>query len=213
MRAPKAIFIAIVLTFGMGSSLAQSATDRIFVNGKILTVDGKFSTAEAIAVRGDRIAAVGTNAEIRRLAGAGAIVTDLGGKTVIPGLIDNHVHLIRESTYWTQEVRFDGVTSRKKAHGMIRAQAKKLKPGEWITVIVGWTEDQFIDEKKGFSLKELDEAAPNNPVYIQRLFNRAYLNSLALKIAGITDKTPDPKRGKIVRGKNGKATGMLAGRA
>ena len=96
---------------------------------------------------------------------------------------------------------------------MIRAQAKKLKPGEWITVIVGWTEDQFIDEKKGFSLKELDEAAPNNPVYIQRLFNRAYLNSLALKIAGIPDKTPDPKRGKIVRGKNGKATGMLAGRA
>ena len=213
MKKLQVSFIAMVLLFGPGLAAAQSAPDRILVNGKILTVDGNFSIAEAVAIRGDRIAAVGANADIRRLAGSGTKVTDLGGKTVIPGLIDNHVHLIRESTYWTQEVRFDGVATRRKALEMIRRRAKRLMPGQWITVIAGWTEDQFKDEKKGFSLKELDEAAPNNPVYIQRLFNRAYLNSLAMRAAGITDKTPNPKRGKIVRDKSGKATGLLEGRA
>ena len=79
--------------------------------------------------------------------------------------------------------------------------------------IHGWTEDQFKDEKSGFTLEELDRAAPRNPVYIQRLFDRAYINSLAIKAAGITDKTPNPKRGKIVRDKNGKPTGLLTGRS
>ena len=213
MRKIQVLILTIAVLFGLGISPAQAAPDRILVNAKVLTVDAAFSVAEAVAIDGDRIAAVGSNADIRKLAGSGTLVLDLGGKTVIPGLIDNHVHLIRESTYWTQEVRLDGVTSRKKALGMIRARAKKLSPGKWITVIAGWTEDQFKDEKKGFSLKELDEAAPNNPVYIQRLFNRAYLNSLALKAAGINDKTPNPKKGKIIRGKNGKATGLLEGRA
>ena len=208
------IFFAIGLLFSVGNVGAQSAPpDQILVNGKVVTVDDTFSIAEAIAVRGNRIVAVGSNAEIRRLAGSGTKVVDVGGKTVIPGLIDNHVHVIRESTYWTQEVRFDGVTSRRKALEMIRDRANSARPGEWITVIAGWTEDQFKDEKSGFTLEELDRAAPRNPVYIQRLFDRAYINSLAIKAAGITDKTPNPKRGKIVRDKNGKPTGLLTGRS
>ena len=214
MRKLHLIFVAIGLLFSVGNIGAQSAPpDQILVNGKVVTVDDTFSIAEAIAVRGNRIVAVGSNAEIRRLAGSGTKVVDVGGKTVIPGLIDNHVHVIRESTYWTQEVRFDGVTSRRKAIEMIRDRANSARPGEWITVIAGWTEDQFKDEKSGFTLEELDRAAPRNPVYIQRLFDRAYINSLAIKAAGITDKTPNPKRGKIVRDKNGKPTGLLTGRS
>src|SRR5580692_24790 len=99
----------------------QAAPDLILSNGKIVTVDERFTIAQAVAISGDRILAVGSNQEIAKLAGPQTRRVDLGGRTVIPGLIDNHMHLLRGALTWARELRFDGVDSRKRAIEMLRA--------------------------------------------------------------------------------------------
>src|SRR4030095_5979324 len=114
-----------------GSGAAGSA-DTILTNGKIITVDDQFSIAQAVAVRGDRIVGVGTNQAITQLAGPKTRRIDLRGRSVVPGMIDNHAHFQEEGAYWTLELRFDGVDSRKQALEMIRAKAKATAPGKWV---------------------------------------------------------------------------------
>src|SRR5688572_32789131 len=116
------------------SSAQQSAPapDTILFNGKVITVDDQFSIAQAVAVRGDRIVAVGTNQNIQRLAGPNTRRIDLRGRSVVPGLIDNHAHFQEEGAYWTLELRFDGVDTRKQALEMIRAKAQAAGPGKWV---------------------------------------------------------------------------------
>src|SRR5262245_59599370 len=108
------------LLIAVAAALLAQAPDVILTNGKIITVDERFSIAQAIAIRGDRIIAVGSNQEIARLAGPNTMRWDLRGRSVIPGLIDNHIHLLRAASTWTREVRFDGVTSRKQAIELLR---------------------------------------------------------------------------------------------
>ena len=158
--------------------LAQ-APDRILYNGEILTVDEEFSTAEALAIRGERILAVGDTADIRDLADDDTVQIDLGGKTVIPGLIDNHIHYLRGTNFAAYELRIHGVTSRARVHDLITARAEDLGPGEWVFILGGWNEQQFADKPGGFTREELDEAAPNNPVFIQKTYSSFYMNSLA----------------------------------
>ena len=110
-----------------GMLCAQS--DLILTNGKIITVDERFSIAQAVAIRGDRIVATGTNQEIAQTAGPNTRRIDLKGKAVIPGLIDNHMHLLRAAATWTKEVRWDGVDSRKQAVEMLRARVKAARSG------------------------------------------------------------------------------------
>src|SRR5262249_6554162 len=106
--------LLIALAQGAASLCAQSATaDLILSNGKIITVDDRFTIAQAVAVSGERILAVGTNQEIAQLAGPNTRRIDLRGRAVIPGLIDNHIHLLRPAATWTRELRFDGLESRK----------------------------------------------------------------------------------------------------
>src|SRR5215210_8739810 len=129
------IAIVGVLLAGAGAVTllrAQTAPDVILTNGKIITVDERFSIAQAVAVQGDHIVAVGTNQEIGRLAGPATRRIDLRGRSVTPGLIDNHMHLLRAGTTWQWEVRLDGVESRKRALELLRAKAASLAPGEWI---------------------------------------------------------------------------------
>ena len=116
-----------------------------------------------MAVRGDRIVAVGTNQDITRLAGPNTRRIDLRGRSVVPGMIDNHAHFQEEGAYWTLELRFDGVDSRKQALEMIRAKAKAAGPGEWVFNLGGWSPDQFADDKKPFTRDELDKVAPEQP--------------------------------------------------
>src|SRR6266581_7024605 len=116
----------------------QAAPDIILSNGKIITVDERFTIAQAVAIRGDRVVAVGTNQEIARLAGADTKRIDLRGRAVTPGLIDNHMHLLRGGTTWQWEVRWDGVDSRKRALEMLRARAKEVAAGEWVYNLGGW---------------------------------------------------------------------------
>lgn len=161
-----------------------SGPDKIFANGKILTVDEDFSIASALAVQGERIAAVGQTDEITELAGPNTEIIDLEGKTMIPGLIDNHIHYLRGTNYADYELRIHGVTSRVEALRLISEKAEELGPDQWIFIIGAWHEQQFADQPGGFSRQELDEAAPNNPVYIQRTYSAFYMNSAALEILG-----------------------------
>jgi predicted amidohydrolase YtcJ len=179
-------------------------------NGKIITVDDRFSIAQAVAVRGDRIVAVGTNQDITRLAGPSTRRIDLRGRSVVPGLIDNHAHFQEEGAYWTLELRFDGVDTRKQALELIRAKASATKPGDWVFNFGGWSPDQFTDDKKPFTREELDRVAPNTPVFLQFTRSEEYLNSKAIDMLGLETKT-EPW---IMRDAKGRATGVfgVAGR-
>jgi predicted amidohydrolase YtcJ len=185
----------------------QSMPDFILTNGKIITVDERFTIAQAVAIKGDRIVATGTNQDIGRLAGPGTRRVDLRGRTVTPGLIDNHLHLLRGGTTWQWEVRWDGVDSRKQALAMLRRRAAGVGPGEWVFNLGGWTVDQFTDDKKPFTRAELDRAVPDNPVLLQASYYRTYLNTKGLQALGIDDNTPTDAW--VVRDASGKATGEI----
>lgn len=167
-----------------GSVQAQTA-DLLLVNGRIVTVDERFAIAEAVAVEGEHIVAVGASGEVEALAGPGARTIDLEGRTVIPGLIDNHMHLLRAGTTWLREVRLDGVSSRTRALEMLREKAEATPRGEWIATLGGWTVDQFADDGRPLSRAELDAAAPDHPVLMQASYYRGYLNTLALERFGL----------------------------
>ncbi|MBV8847757.1 MAG: amidohydrolase [Bryobacterales bacterium] len=192
----------------------QAAPDLILTNGKIITVDDRFTIAQAVAVLGDRIVATGTSQEIAALAGPNTRRIDVRGRSVIPGLIDNHMHLLRAASTWARELRFDGIDSRKQAVEMIRARAKAAAPGEWVYNIGGWAHQQFADDPSPFTREELDRIAPDNPVALQESYYQVFLNSRALQMVGIKDNTPDPPefvKGSIVRDSAGKSAGVVKG--
>jgi predicted amidohydrolase YtcJ len=184
----------------------QAPADIILTNGKVITVDNRFSIAQAVAVRGDRIVAVGTTADINRLAGPNTRRIDLAGKAVVPGMIDNHAHLMEEGKIWLQELRLDGVTTRARALEMIRAKAASLKPGEWVYTLGGFTPDQFTDDKKDFTREELDRVAPNNPVQLQFTRCCTYVNSKTIDVMGLDKKNESW----IKRDASGRPTGVIA---
>src|SRR5712671_1615987 len=200
---------AIVLLTGLGTAAQAQPADTILVNGKIVTVDDRFSIAESLAIRGTRIVAVGSAAETERLKGAQTRVIDLNRRTVIPGLIDNHAHWVRAAEH--DELRFDGVTSRQRALQLLTERVRTAKPGEWIVVLGGWSEEQFTDDPRGFPLDELDRIAPSNPVAVQAVYNHTYLNSVALVAAKIDANTPNPPGGTIEKDAGGKPTGLVRG--
>ena len=183
--------------------------DVILVNGKVVTVDDRFTVAQALAIKGSRIVAVGSTADIRNHAGGNTRVIDLQGRTVIPGLIDGHSHWVRAAEH--DELRFDGVTTRAASLKMLADRVRSARPGEWIAALGGWSEQQFTDEQRGFPLEELDRIAPANPVLLQAVYIHAYLNTAALKAAGIDEKTPNPPNGTIEKDANGKPTGVVRG--
>ena len=187
---------------------AQTA-DTILLNGKIITVDERFTIAQALAIRGERIVAVGKNADVRSTRGRDTQVIDLKTRTVIPGLIDNHAHFIRAPEH--DELRLDGVTSRAQALAMLAERVRGAQPGEWIATLGGWSEDQFTDEPRGFPLEELDRIAPDNPVVLQAVYIRSYLNSAALKRGRDRRGTPDPRGGAIEKDAGGRPTGVVSG--
>ncbi len=192
----------------------QPAPDLILTNGKVITVDERFTIAQAVAIKGDRVVAVGANQEITQLAGPNTRRIDLMGRAVIPGLIDNHMHLLRAATTWERELRFDGVESRRKAIEMLRARVKAAGPGEWVYNIGGWAHQQFADDPKPFTREELDQIAPNNPVSLQESYYQVFLNSRALQALGIEANAPDPQgfvKGSILRDASGKPTGVIRG--
>ena len=183
----------------------QAAPDLILTNGKVITVDERFTIAQAIAIKGDRFVAVGSNQEISGLAGPNTKRIDLRGRSVVPGMIDNHMHLMRAGETWTEEVRLDGIESRKQAVDMLRAKVRSASPNQWIITLGGWTHHQFADDKRVFSRQEMDEIAPNNPMLLQEAYYRLYLNSRAIQALAL-EKMTEPWIG---RDASGKPTGIV----
>ena len=182
-----------------------SGADVILTNGKVVTVDDRFSIAQAVAIEGDRIIRVGSDSEIIRLSSPSTRRIDLRGRTVIPGLIDNHMHLVRAAATWQREVRWDGVGTRKQALDLLRARAVTTPAGEWIYTLGGWTVDQFADDSRPFSREELDQAAPAHPVFLQASYYAAYVNSRAIDVLGIAGNPPDW----VARDASGRPTGVI----
>src|SRR5690349_6135360 len=210
----RTLYMSLPALLAIGLLAQQSPPDLVFTNGKIITVDERFSIAQAVAIRGGRVVAAGTDQEITQLAGLNTRSIDLKGKAVIPGLIDNHMHLLRAASTWVKEVRWDGVDSRKQSVEMLRARAKSAAPGEWIYNIGGWAHQQFADNPKPFTREELDQIAPNNPVALQESYYQVFLNSPALKVLRIEANAPDPPeflKGSIERDSSGRPTGIVRG--
>jgi len=211
MKRYSGVLLVFCLTLFSAAVQAAGDADTVLVNGKIVTVDDRFTIAQAVAIKDGRIVGVGKSDAIRKQAGKDAKVIDLKGKTVIPGLIDNHAHFVRVAEKWHWEMRLDTITSRKQVVKMIADRVKAAKPGEWIVALGGWSEDQFTDDPRGFPLAELDKLAPDNPVALQAVYRQTYLNSAAIAAMKIDEKTPDPRGGKIERDAGGKPTGLVTG--
>lgn len=176
--------VAMVLIAIAGNSLGTAGPDSVYVNAKVITVDERFSIAEAFAIEGNRFVAVGKREDIQALAGEKTEVFDLQGRTVIPGMIDNHNHFIRGAEHWSKLLRLDGVTTRQAALERIKAHGTGLAEDDWLLVLGGWNEEQFTDDPRGFSLEELDDIAGDRPAFIQVQYSHAYVNSVFLKLVG-----------------------------
>jgi predicted amidohydrolase YtcJ len=194
--------------FSFKAKAATGEPDIVFFNGKITTLDEKGAEVSAIAVKDGMIIATGSDKDVRALAGKATKIIDLKGKRVVPGLNDSHTHLIRGGLNYNMELRWDGVTSLADALAMLKIQADNTPAPQWVRVVGGWSEFQF-KERRMPTLAEINAAAPDTPVFILHLYDRALLNGAALKAAGITKDSPDPAGGRIERDANGNPTGML----
>ncbi|MEU6611638.1 amidohydrolase [Streptomyces shenzhenensis] len=188
----------------------RGPADLVLVNGRITADDHGPGSAQAIAIRGDRIAAVGGDEEIRHLAGPHTVVADLGGRRVIPGLYDSHIHFVRAGRAWIDEARWDEARSVAEALEIIRTAARSRRPGEWITVLGGWHPFQFA-EGRAPTRAELDDVAPHNPVYAQEIYTRATLNTQAMHICGVTGADAAPAGGVYETDEAGTPTGVVSG--
>lgn len=183
---------------------------RIFHNGKIAT-NSKPYFAEAIATEDGKIVSAGRNSEVLRLKTPGTESVDLKGHTVIPGLNDSHLHIIRGGLHYNLELRWDGVPSLADAMRMLKEQAARTPAPQWVRVVGGWNEFQFA-ERRMPTLDEINKVAPDTPVFVLHLYDRAFLNAAALRAVGYTKDTPNPPGGEIQRDKSGNPTGMLIAR-
>jgi len=182
--------------------------DLILHNGKIATQDDRRPIAEAAAIRDGKFVAVGNDREAMAYRGENSAVVDLNGRTAIPGLNDSHLHLIRGGLNYNLELRWDGVPSLADGLRMLREQAQRTPPGQWVRVVGGWSEFQFA-ERRMPTIEELNRAAPDTPVFVLHLYDRALLNRAALRAVGYTKDSPDPLGGEIVRDAAGNPTGVL----
>jgi predicted amidohydrolase YtcJ len=183
-------------------------TDLILTNGQFTTLDRTKPQASAVAIKDGRFTAVGEAREIMPLAGPTTQVIDLKGKRVLPGLIDNHLHIIRGGLNFNMELRWDGVRSLAHAMEMLKKQVAVTPPPQWVRMVGGFTEHQFA-EKRLPTIDEINAVAPETPVFLLHLYDRAILNGAALRAVGYTKDTPNPPGGEITRDAAGNPTGLL----
>jgi predicted amidohydrolase YtcJ len=205
----KSIFCALLTMCAIAATAQQQrpAADLIITNGKIRTMDASHPQAEALAVIGARIVAVGTVAEIDAWHGAETTIVDAGGKLVLPGFNDAHVHFM-DGSAGLFNVELKDANSPEEFARRIGEQAKKTPKGEWI--LGGDWDDQAFKTPQLPTRQMIDAATPDNPVFVNRYDGHMSLaNSLAIRSAGVTAKTPDPAGGVIVRDSNGEPTGIF----
>src|SRR6266480_1064190 len=186
------------------------SADLILHNANVAT-NAVPTFAEAVAIAGSKILAVGDDEPILKLRGPTTQVVDLQGRTVIPGLNDSHLHVIRGGLNFNMELRWDGVPSLADALRMLKEQARRTPPPQWVRVVGGWNEFQFA-ERRLPTLEEINAVSQDVPVFVLHLYDRAILNRAALRACGYSKDTPDPPGGEIQRDKQGHPTGMLIAR-
>jgi predicted amidohydrolase YtcJ len=184
------------------------APDLILHSGLFTTLDRSNPTANAVAIKNGVFTAVGRVEEIMPLADRSTRTVDLQGQRVLPGLIDNHLHIIRGGLNFNMELRWDGVRSLADAMAMLKRQVAVTPPPQWVRVVGGFTAHQFA-EKRLPTIEELNAVAPDTPVFLLHLYDRAFLNAAALRAVGYTKDTPEPPAGEIVRDSKGNPTGLL----
>jgi predicted amidohydrolase YtcJ len=192
------------------TAMAQQA-DTILVNGKVLAVDAAFSTHEALAVRDGRIIAVGRSADVAKLAGPSTRRIDLGGRTVIPGLIDSHMHATRAALSFSTEVNWIGARSLADALDRLRQAARAAKPGTWLIVVTPPATLEAFPERRRPTQAELVAAAPNHPVYVQLAYGWGMLTPLGFKALGIATDADLPRQNRLERDAAGNLTGVITG--
>jgi predicted amidohydrolase YtcJ len=186
----------------------MNAPDTILHRGRFTTLDQSNPTATAVAINDGVLSKVGRDEDVMPLASASTRIIDLKGRRVLPGLIDNHLHIIRGGLNFNMELRWDGVRSLADAMAMLKRQVAVTPPPQWVRVVGGFTEHQFV-EKRLPTIDELNAVAPDTPVFLLHLYDRAILNGAALRAVGYTKETPDPPAGEIVRDARGNPTGLL----
>jgi predicted amidohydrolase YtcJ len=187
------------------------SADLILLNGNFHTIDKAQPLANAVAIKDGKFLAVGDAEAAMRHRGDATKVVDLNGRSVVPGLNDSHIHLIRGGLNYNLELRWEGVPSLADALRMLREQALRTPHPQWVRVVGGWTEFQFA-ERRMPTLEEINAAAPDTPVFILHLYDRALLNQAALRAVGYNKDTPNPPGGEIQRDAAGNPTGMLIAR-
>lgn len=183
--------------------------DLILTNGKITTLDPRYPDAKNVAIKEGRIIGVDDEETCER--GPDTRVIDLNGRRVIPGLNDSHMHVIRGGLTYNLELRWDGVPSLADGLRMLKEQAQRTPPGQWVRVIGGWSEFQFA-ERRMPTLEEINAVSPETPVFVLHLYCRGMLNKAALRACGYTKDTPNPPAGEIQRDASGNPTGLLIAR-
>lgn len=176
-------------------SPSEAKADLIVVNAKVVTLDSQKPGALAFAIKDNKFIAVGGEEEVAKFTATATKTIDAGGRTVIPGLNDSHLHAVRAGRFYNLELRWDGVKSLKRGLEMIRDQAKRTPKGQWVRVIGGWTPFQF-EEKRMPTVAELNEAAPNTPVLVLFLYSQAFLNKTGAEALKLTPESKAPEGGR-----------------
>lgn len=204
----KKLILLLFVSINVLIASSQEKATVIIYNAKVVTLDEGNTITEAVAIGGNRILATGSNKQVLKLKSKGTLVIDAGGRTLIPGLYDSHLHVIRAGRFYNLELRWDGVRSLKAGLDMLRQQAQRTPAGQWIRVVGGWNAFQF-DEKRLPTLDEINEATGNTPTFVLHLYGHAYLNKAGLAALKIDGNTPNPVGGLIQKDANGNPTGLL----
>ena len=203
------IFLLFLLGFFSPGVRAQ-APDLILHNGNIITLDDKLASASAVAIQGEKISTLGASEQVLKLAGPKTKIIDLKKRTVVPGLIDSHIHII-SGGLGMKKVQLAEASSITELLDTIAGHIRdnQVPAGEWIVASSDWYVNQ-LKENRFPTRWELDRVAPQNPVFLPRGAHQSASNSLALKLGGITKESPSPAGGEIVKDpKTGELNGTL----
>jgi predicted amidohydrolase YtcJ len=201
-------FVAWSLAAILPASAAPA--DLLLLNGKIVTLDGASSVKEAIAIEAGHITAAGSTEELRRLAGPSTKVIDLGGRTVVPGLIDSHIHAVRAGFRFASEVNWEGAASIDEALARLKSAAAREKPDAWLVVAGGWTPRQFAENRRPTEA-EIAAASSGHPVYIQLFYGYALINAEGRDRLNIKSEDDLPPAAKFERDGENRPTGWITG--
>jgi predicted amidohydrolase YtcJ len=203
------LVLGILIYFFTGINNPNIITaDLIVLNAKVAVMDSDNTVTEAIAVRGGKILASGTAADILNYKSEHTKVIDGKGRTLIPGLNDSHLHLTRGGRFYNTELRWDGVTTLRTALEMLKQQAERTPQGQWVRVIGGWSPYQF-EEKRFPTIEEINEATGDVPTFVLFLYSRGWLNTAGLKAMGLDENSEAPEGSRFEKGPDGKLTGVL----